>query len=321
MNFDWTDLAFGSKKTVRDLQAIFIAAPREISGKRFTQLVKTYLPQGNLVIGIAKEPYIDGFDGQPHFRTLAHETIEPIVRKVNASPAKHKIYTLCYFQREAPHILPKLGFTKVLLLNGSWHHSFHTRPEYYALVNAKIPYEMISPFANEQEAQTYAKRITTQFSKTWGETLRNTEVDMLRYAEEAARQSFDYCFQTGAALGKKQRGGKYKLLLTTFNHIVPYETFAMHHGAAREQHFSPPNDLNHYDTVHAEADTIIMANKQGIDLTGTTLFINLMPCPTCARMLCRTNIAEIVYSLDHSDGYAVRMLEKAGKVVRRVVLP
>ena len=37
-------------------------------------------------------------------------------------------------------------------------------------------------------------------------------------------------------------------------------------------------------------------------------------------MLCETGISEIVYSLDHSDGYAVKLLEKAGKTVRRHVI-
>ena len=50
------------------------------------------------------------------------------------------------------------------------------------------------------------------------------------------------------------------------------------------------------------------------------MFINLMPCPTCARMLAMTDIEEFVYSIDHSDGYAVKMLEAAGKKVRRVVV-
>jgi deoxycytidylate deaminase len=44
-----------------------------------------------------------------------------------------------------------------------------------------------------------------------------------------------------------------------------------------------------------------------------------MPCPACARMLSQTDIEEFVYSIDHSEGYAVKMLEAAGKKVRRIV--
>jgi deoxycytidylate deaminase len=112
----------------------------------------------------------------------------------------------------------------------------------------------------------------------------------------------------------------YKPLGGAFNKVVPYQTYAMHHGSAREKNFSPANDLNHYDTIHAEVALLINAQKNKTDLAGTTLFINLMPCPTCARMLSQTDIEEFVYSVDHSDGYAVKMLEAAGKKVRRVVL-
>jgi hypothetical protein len=38
-------------------------------------------------------------------------------------------------------------------------------------------------------------------------------------------------------------------------------------------------------------------------------------------MFCETDIAEFVYSEDHSAGYAIALLEKAGKKVRRVILP
>nr|AIA17188.1 Cytidine and deoxycytidylate deaminase zinc-binding region [uncultured bacterium] len=116
-----------------------------------------------------------------------------------------------------------------------------------------------------------------------------------------------------------KKNGKYKLLATTFNPVVPYQTYAMHHGASREINFSPPHDLNHYDTTHAEVELVIKAQKEKIDLKGTILFINLLPCPTCARMLSRTDIAEFVYVQDHSDGYAVKMLEASGKKVRRLV--
>ena len=88
MQYDWTDLAFGSKKPLNELNAIFIAAPRELSATRFKQLVKTYLPQANLILGLAKEGFVLGLENQPQFGTLQAETVEPIIAKVNASSFK-----------------------------------------------------------------------------------------------------------------------------------------------------------------------------------------------------------------------------------------
>lgn len=313
----WADIAFGSKKVIRDLNATFIAAPRKISLERFTQLVKSYLSTGNIVVGIADELYIDGFDNQPQFKTLQADDIKSLVDKVNKSASPSKITIFHYRQSDILPIYEKIKFKKVVLINGSWRSTFHNRPEYHALVSHFIPFEFVSPFASEDEAKKYHDDFEKQIiSKKTKELL--TDIEMIREANEIAKFAFDNSFQTGVVLGKKS-GDKYKLLATAFNKTVPYQTFAWHFGPLRERNLSMPGDLNHYDTIHAEMNLLVQAQKSGIDMNDTTLFINLLPCPNCARVLCETDINEIVYRLDHSNGYAVALLEKAGKKVRRLL--
>lgn len=315
MNFDWSELAFGSKKPINTLKATFIAAPRELSPARFTQLLKEYLPKGNIVLGIAKEPFVLELEDQPQFRTLQLGAVQPIIDKVAHSNSKFKIYTLAYFQRDLPFILDKLTFQRAIFVNGSWYRAFHLRPEFYVLTKQGVEYDLVSPFASEQEAQRYAAKFKPP-KLTKGNF---TEQEMLALADQRAKQSFAYSeFQIATTIGRKT-GTKYKLLLAAHNTIVPYETFAMHYGASREKHFSPMNDLNHYDVVHAEMAMLAQAQQQKVDLNGSTMFINLLPCPTCARTLSLTGIAEYVYRQDHSDGYAVKLFEQTGKKVRRIV--
>ncbi|MDN5274419.1 MAG: hypothetical protein JWP06_320 [Candidatus Saccharibacteria bacterium] len=320
--FDWGELAFGSKKPLRELDAIFIVAPRELSTHRFAQLIKHYLPKGNIILGLAKETYVLGFEDQPQFRMLElDESFKKLIAKINASSSKNKIYTLTYFQREFKHVIDKITFQKVLLVNGSWKYVFHNSEAYYILANRQIDYEMISPFASEAEALEYNERIGDEMRLiNWSKepTGTFTEEEMLAFADKVAKLSFDHSFQCGVTLGRKTDKG-YEYLASTFNEVVPFQTYALHYGASREINFSPPHDLNHYDTIHAEVAMIIKAAEQKIDLNGTTLFINLLPCPSCARMFTQTTIAEFVYVQDHSAGYAVSLLEKAGKVIRRVV--
>jgi deoxycytidylate deaminase len=328
--FDWSELAFGSKKPLRSLKATFIAAPRELSEARFKELVKQYLPHGNIVLGIAKEPFVAGFEGQPQFKTLEVATVQAVIDQVNQASKTHHIYTLAYLQRELPYILEKIPLQRVVLINGSWKHAFHTSAAYYQVASSHTPYDMVSPFTDEAEAKAYEKQADRAIIKRLDamDALSNrsySEQDLLGIAALSATRSYDYSFQTGTALARPKRGkpGEYELVISTYNKVVPYQTYAMHHGASRETHFSPPNDLNHYDTVHAEVNLVIEAQKAAgnpkASLKDTTLFINLMPCPSCARMLSETDIEEFVYSIDHSDGYAVKMLEAAGKKVRRVV--
>ena len=84
------------------------------------------------------------------------------------------------------------------------------------------------------------------------------------------------------------------------------------------QHVTVVHDINYYDTIHAEMYLLIKALEQKVDLGSTTLFINLLPCATCARTLSQTDIAEVVYVNNHSDGYATKLLQDSGKTVRQV---
>lgn len=316
-NFDWSDLAFESKKPLSGLKATFIAAPRKISTARFTELIKAYLPTGNIILGIAKEQFIDGFTDQPQFKTLNQSDIQTLVDKVNASASPHKITILRYFQRDLVTIVEKIKPVRAIFVNGSWHYSFHTLPIYYTLTGLTIPYSLVSPFRDEVEAKSYEQTIE-KLIKTPEQKEFSSDEQVMSMVDSVAKGSFDYGFQTGLVLAKKTKTG-YKYIASAFNRVVPYQTYAMHYGAARELNFSPPNDLNHYDTIHAEMELIVKAQKEKIDLKGTTLFINLMPCPTCARSLCTTDIEEYVYANDHSNGYAVGLFQKCGKKVKRTI--
>lgn len=315
-SFDWNEMAFSSKKPIRQLDSIFIAAPRELSTQRFVQILKKYLPKANIVLGLAKEEYIDKFDSQPQFKTLRLNTVKPIIDKVNDSDSINKIYTLEYFQRDIEHIIDKIQFQRCVLINGSWHQTFHTTPTYYKLVQNNIPYDKISPFVSEKAAKEYANSFKIRTVGVTGLEFMATE--MLDFAKEAANNSFDHSFQVGATLGKKEKT-KYRYLLSGFNKVVPYQAYAMHHGSDRELNFTPPQDNGHYDTIHAETDIIIETQKAKIDLMNTTLFINLLPCPNCARMICATDIEEVIYVQDYSNGFAIKLLESAGKKVTRIV--
>lgn len=319
--FDWGQLAFSSKKPVNSLDGIFIAAPRELSQQRFIQLIKRYLPKGNIILGISKEDHVSGFEGQPQFKMLRLDQVQAVIDKVNNSSLPHRIAVLFYHQREIKYLLQDLEFKRTIFINGSWKYAFHTQEPFYVLINKKTPYELVSPFVDEDEARKYASIAAREMYDPNIDQIGNrfSETDLMELAGEVAKQSFDYSFQTGVILGRKV-SSMYEYLVGSYNAVVPYQTYAMHHGASRERNFSPPHDLNHYDAVHAEMDLIVRAGNDHIDLKGTSLFINLLPCPTCARILTRTGIEEFIYAHDHSQSYAIAMLEAAGKKVRRLTV-
>jgi len=311
--FDWADIAFASKKPLKGT-ATLVLAPRELSSKRLLALVKELLPKGDIVLGVAKEAYVAGFEGQTQFRALTDAAASALAEKIAKSDSAKKLYLLEYFTSETDVVVEKLLPKHVIVVRGSYAQTFHTRSTFYALNRLRIPFSYASPFVDEAEAKMYEKQNEVKIA----DVKSGNEVKMLALAQTVATQSFDYSFQTGCVLAKKN-GAHYTVLATGFNKVIPYQTYAMHYGNAREDNASLVHDANHYDTIHAEMQLLVKAQQAGLSLVGTTLFINMLPCPSCTRTLSQTDITEVVYSVDHSNGYAVKLLELCGKKVRRIV--
>lgn len=291
----------------------FIPAPRQLSDERIKQLIKEYLPKGTIVWGISAEPYIEEFEGQPQFTTLTLEQIEPWMRKTNAR-AHHKIYILKYSQFESNDVINKLHASKYVYIRGSWHRSFHLQSRYELLKNAHQRFSFESPFSNEQEAREYAQNThLAELSETEG---LKTPAQFMDAVQTVARRSYDHSFQVGAILAERQTDNTYRYLSSAHNEVVPYETYAMHTGFMREDNKVPPHDLNHYDTVHAETLLLLRAKKTA----GMSVFINVMPCRTCARAIVACGITEVMYRLPHGNDYTDNLFKDAGVRLQKVLL-
>ena len=77
--------------------------------------------------------------------------------------------------------------------------------------------------------------------------------------------------------------------------------------------------------VHAEADAILTAEKQGHSLTGTTLYCTVEPCsfhgrtPSCAETIVEKKISHVVIAIKDPhpkvNAEGVRMLREGGVIV------
>lgn len=317
MKFDWNEIVFKDKSELKAKNYIFIVGFREVSSKRLLEFVRTYLPKYNVLIGVLKEDYLEGFEGQPQFKTMSKSKLNKFVEKLNSSKLQNSLDLIEYFQRDTAVIISKLKPSQVILVNGSWSKTFHLRPEFFELVKNNIKYKFVSPFSTEEEAKEYAINMESTINNLIELDFKKefTDKELMQLVKSVSKKSFDWTYQIGALLVNNN-----KVVLSTYNKTLPYSTYAMHFGSNREKEFSPPGDLNNYDTIHAEANLIVEAGKKNIDLSNTSIYINLLPCPTCAKLIAESNIKEIVYSEDHSEGYAVKLLESMGKLVRRVVL-
>ena len=325
--YSWEQISNNKSKLSKlsSQRPIFILGPRNISKKRILELHQQLIKKRPVIWGCLKDDYIPGLEGSPQFKSLDYETLKKSLEDLGVNQgsekkaSKNKTVILRYHFRHTKYILQDLKLSAVIAINGSWHHAFHFTPIFYELTKKKMPYKLVSSFVDEAEAKKYWQQIKDQLPEL--EVKANQKMDdkklndqkLMAVADQAAKKSFDYTFQTGAVLAKSNQ-----FLGAAHNRVVPFPSYALHHGARKEKHFGPPNDLNYFDTNHAEVELLIKAQQQNISLAGTSLYINLLPCPTCARMLARTEIKEIIYQHDHSEGYAYDLLTKSGKVVKRL---
>lgn len=323
VNFTWDKVVENKsdRRYLRSLEPIFILASREMSPLRIKSLVKEILPQANMVIGIAEEPFIAGFSGQPQFRSLTLDAVNPIAKQVIAAKNGRRVVALTYPQAATDDVLRKLKPQKVLVVRGSYQYVFHRRSTWHVLQEMAIPFTYISPFNDETEARSYEAFTANELANNLPIlTMRSSsQKEMLTLAQKAGQFSYDYSFQTGCVIAERTEEG-YRPNIVTFNAVIPFQTYALHYGNSREEHMSPAHDTNHYDTIHAEMNALVTAAKTNQTFHGKSLFIPLLPCPNCARTLSQSGLAEVVYGVEHSDGYALQLFEQCGIKTHKIEL-
>ena len=65
-------------------------------------------------------------------------------------------------------------------------------------------------------------------------------------------------------------------------------------------------------TIHAEANAIMFAAKNGISTNNTILYTTLSPCIDCAKMIVAAGIVEIVYDEQYRDASPLDFLISCG---------
>jgi dCMP deaminase len=66
-------------------------------------------------------------------------------------------------------------------------------------------------------------------------------------------------------------------------------------------------------TAHSEQNAICEAARMGIALEGSTLYVKMSPCYTCAKMIINSGIKRVVSAQDyHTDSRSKEIFKEAG---------
>jgi dCMP deaminase len=67
-------------------------------------------------------------------------------------------------------------------------------------------------------------------------------------------------------------------------------------------------------TVHAEQNAICLAAKKGISVEGSTVYMKLAPCRTCAMLLINCGVSRIVAEYKYQAGTESEVMLKKAKI-------
>jgi dCMP deaminase len=77
--------------------------------------------------------------------------------------------------------------------------------------------------------------------------------------------------------------------------------------------YEMPASQHCFRTLHAEQNAILQAAKRGIALEGSTCYVSMTPCRTCAMMLISVGVVEVVAKKLYQKGQeSIEMFNRAG---------
>lgn len=141
-----------------------------------------------------------------------------------------------------------------------------------------------------------------------GKTLAQSEVDaqdtitpselqkkFMQLAQAEAEKSVDWWRRVGAIAVKDG-----KILFQAHNEHVPSPQEAYYKGDPRGN-FHKGVYIELSVALHAEANIITQAAKEGVSLKGSELFVSTFPCPTCAKLIASTEFSKVYFA----EGYSM----------------
>lgn len=72
------------------------------------------------------------------------------------------------------------------------------------------------------------------------------------------------------------------------------------------------------EVIHAELNTILKCAKEGVSVSGATIYTTLSCCSQCASMLASCGVKRVVYLEEYRDASGIEILKQCGIVVEKL---
>lgn len=161
--------------------------------------------------------------------------------------------------------------------------------------------EVVARFALDERADVVLERTFLRWDREWSRAQRVVGHDATTDLPDVARtfllqtlgaasHSSDWWRQVGAVAA---RGGE--LLVWTHNRHLPTEYAPYLNGDPRNA-FSRGVEVELSTAIHAEADVVAWAAREGVSLADADLYVSTFPCPGCARLVAAAGFARCFFA-------------------------
>jgi len=156
-----------------------------------------------------------------------------------------------------------------------------------------------------------AKSTSPQLVKA-DEIIKTEDLEFIKQAEQLKNKSADWWRQVGALIVKEG-----KVILSAFNQHLPSEQQPYIDGDPRAD-FHQGEQIDKSTALHAEASLIAQAARQGVSLSGSSLYLTTFPCPNCAKLIANSGIKDIYFNEGYSMVDGERVLKSSGVKIIQV---
>jgi dCMP deaminase len=72
------------------------------------------------------------------------------------------------------------------------------------------------------------------------------------------------------------------------------------------------------EVIHAELGCVLKCAKEGINTTGSTVYVTLSPCLRCSAMLLQAGVNKVFYREQYREKTGVEYLQENGVLVQQI---
>lgn len=131
-----------------------------------------------------------------------------------------------------------------------------------------------------------------------------------------------------ASLSKAKRAKVGACLVTATGTIIPsWNGTPQGTDNSCEHVVLDPNDVEaptlvtKAEVIHAELNCVIKCAKEGINTTGSTIYVTLSPCSACSALLLQAGVKRVVYREQYRCSEGIDYLRNNGILVQHLPAP